>query len=75
MDLRRFSFELIKVEDKPGLSLYPFRGEHGCNATKDFLMELKNMLVPIVKDYEGEERTRLERTIDLIIEEIVNNRD
>jgi len=73
MIVKRFPFELIKVEDRPGLSFHPFQGDFGCPATKDFLMELKNMLVSLISQYEGKERTKLENLVELIIEEIVIN--
>jgi hypothetical protein len=71
MIVKKFPFELIKVEDKAGLSFHPLQGDFGCPATKDFLMELKNMLVSLISKYEGKERTKLENLVELIIEEIV----
>lgn len=71
MIVKRFPFELIKIEDRPGLSFHPFLGDFGCTATKDFLIELKNMLVSLISRYEGKERTKLEHLVELIIEEIV----
>jgi len=73
MIVKRFPFELIKVEDRPGLSFHPLQGEFGCDATKDFLLELKNMLVSLISKYEGKDRTKLEVLVELIIEEIVIN--
>lgn len=74
MIVKRFPFELIKVEGRPGLSFHPFQGDVGCPATKDFLMELKNMLVSLISQYEGKERTKLENLVELTIEEIVINK-
>ncbi|UCC39609.1 MAG: hypothetical protein JSV96_17820 [Candidatus Aminicenantes bacterium] len=73
MIIKRFPFELIKVEGRPGLSFYPYQEDFGCEASKDFLMELKNMLVSLISQYEGKERTKLENLVELIIEEIVIN--
>lgn len=73
MIVKRFPFELIKVEDRLGLSFHPFQGDFGCPVTKDFLIELKNILVSLISQYEGKERTKLENLVELIIEEIVIN--
>ena len=73
MIIKRFAFELVKVDNKLGLSFHPLQGEYGCDAPREFLMELKNMLVSLISNYEGKERTKLEKLVELIIEEIVVN--